>query len=330
LTGGKGCFYRLEDKIDDAAMDKIVNDVLGFRKGDFKIEVAKFCGTTGEPLVNRSIAHAINRFYEAGRKMVLFTNGALLDKKVNGGTFIDYALKLGKINLSLDAGSEDVFERVKGRREFDHIVSNLRELSRRRNEEKKPLNIVVSYVITRKNYNDVVNAAEVISKSGADEIRYRVDFTDPFGIKTLSSDIIKSLGESSKFARDDFKVVKIYSEPEIMGQNGNNGKIYHSEGRKCFTQNFWGCIGPDAELYACGHRAYIGVRSYGSLLENSLAELWESAKRKDSVCNLPDEKCKFCSPSSLRRNELCSTLKEMGEENAIGFLEEKYYKNASS
>jgi MoaA/NifB/PqqE/SkfB family radical SAM enzyme len=67
-------------------------------------------------------------------------------------------------------------------------------------------------------------------------------------------------------------------------------------------QHFWACIGPNAELYACGHRTYNEVPSYGNLLEKSFQEIWESNKRKKDLKKLPDDFCKICSPNCSKIN----------------------------
>jgi sulfatase maturation enzyme AslB (radical SAM superfamily) len=321
LAGGVGCVYRLKNKIDEKVMEKIVRDVVSFRLDDLKIDVAKFCGTTGEPLVNDATAYGIERFHQEGKDLVLFSNGSLLDRKIGDKTFIDYVMKVNRFNLSLDAGSEDVFFNIKGKREFGHTLDNLVELSRRRNGLKKPY-IVVSYVVTSGNYKDILRAAEVVGKTGADELKYRVDFTDAFGMKRFADDIISSFRVLPEFESKSFKINIMCSEKEIRGEDECFGKIYTSLGRKCFNYNSWGCIGPNAELYACGHRTYTGVVSYGSLLENSLQELWCADKRLRSVESLPDQFCKFCSPFSLRANELLNFLNEIGSERARELIKE--------
>ncbi|GAI42186.1 unnamed protein product, partial [marine sediment metagenome] len=252
-------------------------------------EIAKFCGTTGEPFINPVIIEGIELFKKLGKKIIIYTNGLNLEKKVenNGRLFLDYILEANKLNLSLDAGSEETFTKLKGSNGFSRIIKSLDKLVEKREKNDSDLNIVVSYVIGRKNYNEVVNATKIIRDIGADEIIFRVDFTDPKGIREISDIIINNLNEAKEYSNNGFKVNCAYSENEIT----KDDSAFHSYGRKCFTHYFWACIGPDCELYACGHRTHGEVKSYGSLLDNSFRKLWINRERSENIKKLPDEHC---------------------------------------
>ncbi|MFH1073061.1 MAG: hypothetical protein V1743_06550 [Nanoarchaeota archaeon] len=210
--------------------------------------------------------------------------------------------KADKINLSLDADCEQTFRDLKGCGGFERIIESLKSLVK-----VKQHKIVVSYVIGTQNYHGIVNAARLMKDIGADELWFRVDFTDAEGIRYLSREIIDSLKKAKELASPDFNIMSIYSEESIRGDTSG----FNSYGRKCFNSCFWACIGPDSSLYACGHRTHGGITSYGSLLEHSFKELWTSTQRKESVGNLPDTHCTYCSPSSTRRNEFMTFLSKL-------------------
>ncbi len=291
---GKNEFDILGDRIDE------------FKENGFEIEIVKFCGTTGEPLVNPYTPYAIDMFRERGKKVVIFTNGLNLDKRVNcdGRRYYEYIPWIKRINLSLDAGSEEVFYNLKGRNGFDNIINSLEKISSIRDKEKTGLDIRVSYVIGEINRRDVVNAARKVKNAGANEIIFRVDFTDEKTIKNNSEEIIENINYAKEYQDINFKVPSVYSNKEISGEDCG----FNSKGIKCFNQNFWACVGPDCELYACGHRTYSGIKSIGSLLENSFRELWLGDERKKLLDVLPDNACKNCSPSSKRRNDFMTFL----------------------
>ncbi|MCK9595992.1 radical SAM protein [Candidatus Pacearchaeota archaeon] len=319
------CFGKNEKKlpnyIDEKGMEEIARKIDEFKEDGFKIEVAKFCGTTGEPLMNRAIIRGIELFKKQGQKIIVFTNGLMLDKKANGKTYGDYILEADKLNLSLDAGSEETFFSLKGREGFNRIVKSLDYLVNERLNTGSKLKISVSYVIGEKNYHDIINATRIIKKTGADEISFRIDFMNPKNIEKLSSSILTDLEEAMKYKDDTFVVNSVYSKDEISGKKSD---AFISKGRRCFNRYFWACIGPDCNLYACGHRTHGGVKSYGSILNNSFKDLWNSDGRLASVKNLPDLDCKVCSPSSLRRNDfmtfLDKTCKEEGYEKVCKMI----------
>jgi len=302
LTSG-----RLENKMQKQEIEIIAQRIDEFKENGFEIEVAKFCGTTGEPLVNPTILYGIELFKGLGKKVFVFTNGLGLDRETeDNGHYLDYVLEADKLNLSLDAGSEETFARLKGINGFGRVVNSLGRLIEKREQNGSRLNVVVSYVIGEENYHEVVGATELVKSLGADEIRFRVDFTDVERIQTLSDIIIQELDGARQYQDQRFKVTSVYSEKEIE----EDDSVFYSSGRKCFNQHFWACVGPDCNLYACGHRTYQGVEPYGSLLDHSFRELWTSEKRLENLGELPDECCKFCSPSSTRRNDFMTFLSE--------------------
>jgi MoaA/NifB/PqqE/SkfB family radical SAM enzyme len=294
---------KLKDKIGEKEMRIIAERINEFQEEGFKVEVVKFCGTTGEPLINPAIIYGIKLFKDAGKKVIVFTNGLWLDKKYDNREYLYPILEADTLRLSLDAGSEKTFKQLKGVDGFARIINNLRKLIEEKKRKGSKLNVVIGYVIGTKNYQEITKATRLMKLLGADEIRFRVDLTDQEGIRNISQLIIKQLKKARRCQDERFKVISEYSEKEIDKES-----LFHADGRKCFNQHFWACIGPDGNLYACGHRTYCGIRPYGSLLKNSFKKLWINKERQESLKKLPDECCRFCSPSSLRRNDFMTFL----------------------
>lgn len=303
----KHCFGKtltkknLENRISEKEMEILAKRINEYKEGDFKIESVKFCGTTGEPLVNPAMLYGINLFKDLGKNIVVFTNGLYLDKIYQGKKYLEYFTDINRLNVSLDAGSERTFMNLKGRAGFSRILKSLGELIEKKNGKLK---VNVSYVISEKNPEEIVKTTRLMDDLGVDEIRFRVDITNPKKIHELSGLIIYELNKAKNYPKKNIKVASVYSPKEIKEDS-----IFHSYGKKCFTQHLWACIGPDCNLYACGHRTYFGVESYGNLLNNSFKNIWNSEKRLENLKKLPDEKCTFCSPFSSRANDFITFLK---------------------
>jgi MoaA/NifB/PqqE/SkfB family radical SAM enzyme len=298
-------FERLPNRIRTKQdIETIAKRIDEFKEEDFKIEIVKFCGTTGEPLMNPLTAYAIKVFRGLGKKIILFTNGLYLDREVDGKPYYEHVLDTDKLIISLDAASEQTFYDLKGSKGFQKIISSINDIISKRNSHPR---ISIGYVIGDKNYHEIEEIAELMKNLGVEDIRFRVDFTIPGEVRRHSEEIMASLKRVRTSCENGFKAVPIYSEEEI----GNDNNAFNSFGRKCFNQHFWACVGPDAELYACGHRTYSEVRSYGNLLEHSFRELWHSQERVRTLETLPDSLCKFCSPSSSRRNTFMTFLSQI-------------------
>lgn len=319
----KHCFgrdyKRLEEKMGDKELEIMAGKIDQFKENGFKIETVKFCGTTGEPLVNQSTLYGIQLFKDRGKRVIVFTNGLFLDLPIgkNGYKYYDVVGKSDKINLSLDAGSEQVFFDLKGKHGFNRIINSLDKIVNIRERENKGLDVRVSYVISEKNYQDIVNATKIVKDVGANEIVFRIDFTGSDKAIELFENISDKVNEAREYKSDYFKVIPSYSDEEVLS------RFYgiNSPGKKCFNHNFWACIGPNCELYACGHRTYCGVKSYGSLLENSFKDIWIGKERQEVIKNLPDIRCKNCSPSSRYRNEVMNFLSSLSPKNSKELIE---------
>jgi len=316
------CYPRLPNTMHSHELKEIARKIDGFRENGFRIETVKFCGTTGEPLVNPITLEGITLFKNMNKKVIVFTNGLFLDMLTQTGFYYDHLLQADKINISLDAGSEEIFEQIKKRKGFNRTIQGVYNLISKRGAEHKP-NVVISYVIGQHNYVDILKATKIARAAKADEIRFRVDFTDPNHVHELSDIIINSIDEAKKLATDKFKVVSVYTKKEIH----DDDSAFQAEGRRCFNHHFWASIGPDCNLYACGHRTHSQVQSYGSLLENSFMDLWLSAERQENTAQLPDHHCTICSPSSLRRNDFMTFLAQLPVEK-VAELVKKYIHKA--
>jgi len=297
-------YIRLPNLMGKKEIREIAKKINDFQEDGLKVEVAKFCGTTGDPFVNSEVTvEGIRLFSEMGKDIVVYTNGLYLDRS-EGGNYYNEISQIKRLNLSLDAGSEEVFTVLKGRSGFNRIINSLEEISKRKGNNSQ---IVVSYVIGRKNYNDVVNAAKIIKNTGADELSFRVDFTDLETIKGLSDVIIDNINKAKQYSANGFKVISAYSENNIKEGDVISNKCSD----KCFTTGLWASIGPNCELYACGHRTHGGVKSYGNLLTNNFRYLWNSKERLDAIAELPNEYCKVCSPFPGRINPFMEFLSNL-------------------
>ena len=154
-----------------------------------------------------------------------------------------------------------------------------------------------------------------------DNVVFRFDFTMPEKMKLIIKEIEDQKKLALKLEDEEFKVFFAYSKDDL--ENKDESNAFSSKGKKCYNHNFWGCIGSNCELYACGHRTYHEVKSFGSLLEKSLKEIWFSTSRLEKVEDLPDNKCQFCSPSCHRRDCMMKFLSDLGVDKSR-YLHNKY------
>jgi radical SAM protein with 4Fe4S-binding SPASM domain len=302
-------FSRLENRLSEKGnVDRVIEQVLSFEKNGFRIDNVKFCGSTGEPLVNPLTIYMINQFYNK-RNIILFTNGVMIGKNYENDEYIGDLSKANRIIVSLDAGTTETLWRTKPKIIGTGIkIEDILEGIRRIKKSSKRCNIDVGYVITEHNYQEIVEAVRKAKEHGADNMKIRIDMVD----REISSDKYKDevsrlLEEAKEYRGDTFGVISIHSKEEI-GDTDEKHFSTRGCGFTCFNSHLWSCVGSDGCLYPCGHIVDKRTKNYGSLLEQDFRDIWEGERRRRVVESLPVEKCSICSPSSLRRNRFLTFL----------------------
>jgi radical SAM protein with 4Fe4S-binding SPASM domain len=296
-------YQKLENKLTNKEIwDNILEQVLDFKKNQFKIDIVKFCGSTGDPLVNPLTQYAINKI--AGKRYLrLFTNGISLGQHKQDNKYIETIAKTNRLNLSLDAATTPTLYKTKPGAKIRNIKNeDILKAAEKIKKLNKEINLEISYVITKDNYLEISEATKKARDIGADLIRFRIDMTDRTVSKKHGQCINESLDKAKLYEQDSFKVIPIHSKKEIKETNEKHFSTRES-GFKCFTSKIWACIGANASLYPCGHISTGKVKNYGSLIKNGFSEIWNSDKKTQVIKELPFKKCSVCSPFSKRTNE---------------------------
>lgn len=118
------------------------------------LEEAHIAGTrevgfyaTGEPLVNPDLERYIQKAKSLGYTYIyITTNGALLSEQ-RMRTIVSAGVD--SIKFSINAGTENSYEMVHGKRDFNKVLNNLRNLNNFRKGTKGQFKIYVSTILTR-------------------------------------------------------------------------------------------------------------------------------------------------------------------------------------
>lgn len=317
-------FIRLENKLYiKKNIDKVVKEILDLKQEGFPNPNIKFCGSTGDPLMNKNIGYFINSFY-GKRKTRLFTNGLKIGKNLSNEKYLESLSKLNLLYLSLDAGTTKTLHKIKpGAKKSKVSVENILEGCKIMKSMNENFGVNVSYVISNKNYFEIPEATKKAKEYGMDLIRFRIDLTNDKMSHERTQEIIQLLKIAENYEDYDFKVVPIHDDEQIENKNnfsfGSKGKDI-----RCVTSEFWTCIGSDGNVYPCGHCVAPETDSFGNILKGNLKEIWNSKKRKEIQKNLPGKNCLICSPFSLRTNEFGSFLLGLTKDKRDDLLGEFY------
>jgi len=273
--------YKELKHMDQRVWKKLVEDIKG---GDTK---ALMMDHEGESLLNPRLCSMISEAREAGVVDVwLHTNGNLLSEQ-RGRDLIESGLT--RLNVSIDATTEETYSKVRPGGTLEKVESNLREFLNLRNKmNRRDIRVRVSFVYHDRNahereafiqrWKDDVNVVAIQSMIDLD------CFNDP--ARFLSD---RALTESQKEYLRSFTCEQIWTVP-ILDTDGN--------------------------LIACG----MPVRQetaddliIGNIMDSSLAELWNSdkldrlrKKHKNHVLDNPT--CKACAVSLANSSYVQASL----------------------
>ena len=155
-----------------------------------------------------------------------------------------------------------------------------------------------------------------------DCIRFKIDLTAQDRITGLSRQILEIIERARDQETPDFKVVSIHSDEEICGKNSD---IFgrRTKASDCYTSHLWSCVGPDFQLYPCGHSCHGDSEPYGDLHEASFKEVWNSRKARKRRESLPCDGCLFCPPFGSRTNDFLTFVSSLPEKR-LEELHEKW------
>lgn len=218
----KNYVMRLPNHINNDNIDNIVDGIINFQIDGLGIEIVKFSGFIGEPLVTKEATiKAIQRLVGAGKKVGLFTNGVLIDENtcrtlVN----IDY------VHISLDADPTSFFWFKESHKDtytqetFEMVINNIRNLSTARANQcnRSRLRINIGYVVVPGNHDKIYKTARLVKKAGADSIRFKCDIGERYVLKG-TKEFEKAIQQIEKIKQNlecpTFTVHTIHSEEDI-------------------------------------------------------------------------------------------------------------------
>lgn len=224
----------------------------------------------GEPLLYTDIGRVLEKIVKKKVSYALVTNGTLANYE-----HLDLFLKADWIRISLDAATPAVYAEVHGCKE-DGFYQAQSFMHRLRNMKDKSNTIIgMSFMVSPKNYKEIVEATQLAKSLGADNIRISLVYLCA-GIKLFSGILneLEELGrEAEKLATNGFQVINLI--PHAVKNLQMQDKNYST----CYYQQFTAVIGSDLELYPCCTLKYSEYK-LGSIAEKAFKDVWFGDTRK--------------------------------------------------
>jgi len=235
----------------------------------------------GEPLTHPQITTIIRAAHALDLKIGMSTNGGLLDTAVQE-TLLECNTY---VRISLDAGTEEVHERLHAAPKGDYrrILSTVKKMSR---TKKGPPIIGYAFLVCDENVTDIEQAVVNAMENGFDYIQFR-----PVIGRKMFSDIFLSIAD------DTINNMRLkYAGYPILG----NIKPPWTEGDEkkgfchCRITPLLTIIGPDLKVYLCcqwrGNLNYV----VGDVSEKSFKDIWGTTEHRELISRIDINRCRPC------------------------------------
>ncbi len=256
----------------------------------------------GEPLIHPEIGEFINYTKSKNIDVGLFTNGELLDKKLN-----ENILKsLTFIRFSINGGNKDTYKFIHKRDSFNKVIKNLKYCVKLKREKYLDLTIGIQFVLLPENIDSLKDFIFLAKDSGVDYLSIK-----PFVLQNKSQcyrqkefqfSLDEFFKELESFSTDTFKVIVRVNSFKNYGKR---------DYRHCYGCNFITVLNSAGYIASCLPYWDKHEFVYGNIYENSFKDIWHSQKRK-KVKDFLESKLdvKKC-PPNCRPNAINSFLYEL-------------------
>lgn len=249
----------------------------------------------GEPLMSPilwdAVAHA--RRERPWCKVLLYTNGMLLDDhKIRAAL----GSGLSELNVSLDAGTRDVYHRVRRGGNWDRVLGNIRRfVEMRRDSGKRFPRMGLNFVMLNDNEGDLPHFIRLAAELGVDYVNCVTYATYDWGFRNRRSlsNYRAELIAAGAALQQTGMTCRSFPEwdPEALKRDRPFacGFYWGEEFRVSWTGDITlGCCTPFAEQY-----------SYGNLFETPFVDIWNNEhfrtnRARARAGSPPTSTCRSC------------------------------------
>jgi len=242
----------------------------------------------GEVLTRSDVFEVVKAFSSRGMRINLTTNGTLLspesaDRLVESG--------VNNVSISLDGATPAIHDALRGKGNWKRTLRGIRNLRRAAKHARHKLHIRINYVLTRRNYRDLLRLPEIAAQAGADRLTL-IPVDDPTGRLRLNKQRIREYNdEIAPFvAHKALAQGMIHHVDEVypfgrqkvdleLSKAGLYARGLYEE-QPCYMPWLHAMIGPKGEVYPCCMMR--STRALGKIsAKRSFQTVWEGAAFRD-------------------------------------------------
>jgi MoaA/NifB/PqqE/SkfB family radical SAM enzyme len=254
----------------------------------------------GEPTVHPQHREVFQETINRGLEFALVSNGAIF-RKASGtvASTIDLLLQASWVRFSLDAGRDDTYSAIRRIPQaiFHQVLGNISNLVSAKEAAGAGPVIGIGFVVTKENWQEVVEAAQLAKVIGANNLRISAVFQpddDAYfaGFHEQAAALCK---EAESLSEGKFRVFNRFSDRlEDLHDK-------HPDYQFCGYQQFNSYLGADLNLYRCCNLGYSLRGKIGSIKEQRLKDLWASEEKRRAIDGFNAHGCPRCMFNRVNR-----------------------------
>lgn len=266
----------------------------------FGIKRVSFSGITGDPMMaQRKLLPVIEELESHNIQTGMFTNGLLISNKN-----IDTISKMDYILISVDAGSNETYNKMKNNGKpsnyYDQLIENIEKLNNYKKKNNRKIEINVGFVLNEYNYSELYSLASTLKTIGVSNLRIKTDIARKI---LVNSELFSQVEEQYTLIRenledDGFKLVELHRINNIEDR-----ERYFS---KCLINKIFANVSSDGYVYACNYHPAIKGVQFGNVTEDSFESIWEKSNKDFDISKCP----RTCDPFKNRANNMLTSYFE--------------------
>jgi len=216
----------------------------------------------GEPFTDKRTSDILKRAHDAGLETIIVTNGNSLSQEVK-----EELMNSREIRFSIDAMTPATYTKIRhvSGSLLSRTLENIRDLIRMKKEKGSALNVGTTFLISDKNYGELVEFCRYMLDSGLDSVIVKHDI---YVTQRVPSKELQDISKQISDMNDSRMEIREVVEPKVRGI-------------KCYTPHFKVSLNPYGEVFSCCLGSQPGERNgylLGNLHKNSFTEIWEASK----------------------------------------------------
>jgi len=248
----------------------------------------------GEPMANQGFAAFLYRLKNNNVKSGIISNGSLMDEN-NAKAIAECSSWCG---ISVDAGSREVFQKIKKVDMFDGVIKNIERLVKIKNDLKSKTEITYKFLLHPWNIQDIFKAAKLAKSLGMNTFHlrpvcwdnlYNQEHDEPINYSDYVDKIEEEIEKAVQLEDNNFR---FFSVRHKFGEKFER-KINF---KKCRATPLLATFGADGNVHLCfdvrGKEEWILCRHYPDPRE--ILKVWGSERHKKLIDSINVNKCPRC------------------------------------